>query len=98
MPCVLEHVAPRPAPPPRSSSPTATSRRLDRGAVRPRSPAPACTRSSPATADPAQLQRAGIPYTQLDKVPIMIRVSEFVLPGHPDKFCDAVADAIIGAC
>lgn len=26
----------------------------------------------------------------------MIRVSEFVLPGHPDKFCDAVADAIIG--
>ena len=24
----------------------------------------------------------------------MIRVSEFVLPGHPDKFCDAVADAI----
>jgi len=26
----------------------------------------------------------------------MIRVSEFVLPGHPDKFCDAVADAVIG--
>ena len=26
----------------------------------------------------------------------MIRVAEFVLPGHPDKFCDAVADAIIG--
>jgi S-adenosylmethionine synthetase len=26
----------------------------------------------------------------------MIRVSEFVLPGHPDKFCDAAADAIIG--
>ena len=26
----------------------------------------------------------------------MIRVCEFVLPGHPDKFCDAVADAIIG--
>jgi S-adenosylmethionine synthetase len=26
----------------------------------------------------------------------MIRVSEFVLPGHPDKFCDVVADAIIG--
>ena len=26
----------------------------------------------------------------------MIRVSEFVLPGHPDKFCDGVADAIIG--
>jgi S-adenosylmethionine synthetase len=25
----------------------------------------------------------------------MIHVSEFVLPGHPDKFCDAVADAII---
>jgi S-adenosylmethionine synthetase len=25
----------------------------------------------------------------------MIRVAEFVLPGHPDKFCDAVADAII---
>jgi S-adenosylmethionine synthetase len=25
----------------------------------------------------------------------VIRVSEFVLPGHPDKFCDAVADAII---
>jgi S-adenosylmethionine synthetase len=25
----------------------------------------------------------------------MIRVSEFVLPGHPDKFCDAIADAII---
>ena len=26
----------------------------------------------------------------------MIRVSEFVLPGHPDKFCDAMAEAIIG--
>ena len=25
----------------------------------------------------------------------MIRVSEFVLPGHPDKFCDAVGDANI---
>jgi S-adenosylmethionine synthetase len=25
----------------------------------------------------------------------MIRVAEFVLPGHPDKSCDAVADAII---
>ncbi len=25
----------------------------------------------------------------------MIRVSEMVLPGHPDKFCDQVADAII---
>ena len=25
----------------------------------------------------------------------MIRVSEFVLPGNPDKFCDAAADAII---
>ena len=28
----------------------------------------------------------------------MIRVSEMVLPGHPDKFCDQVADAIIAAC
>jgi S-adenosylmethionine synthetase len=28
----------------------------------------------------------------------MIRVSEMVLPGHPDKFCDQVADAIIGEC
>ena len=27
----------------------------------------------------------------------MIRVSEMVLPGHPDKFCDQVADAIIEA-
>ncbi|TVQ41806.1 MAG: hypothetical protein EA370_01010 [Wenzhouxiangella sp.] len=27
----------------------------------------------------------------------MIRVSEMVLPGHPDKFCDQVADAIIAA-
>ena len=25
----------------------------------------------------------------------MIRVSEMVLPGHPDKFCDQVADAVI---
>ena len=28
----------------------------------------------------------------------MIRLSEFVLPGHPDKFCDAVADAVIALC
>ena len=28
----------------------------------------------------------------------MIRVSEMVLPGHPDKFCDQIADAIIGEC
>ena len=28
----------------------------------------------------------------------MIRVSEMVLPGHPDKFCDQVADAIIAEC
>ena len=28
----------------------------------------------------------------------MIRTSEVVLPGHPDKFCDQVADAIIAAC
>jgi S-adenosylmethionine synthetase len=28
----------------------------------------------------------------------MIRVSEMVLPGHPDKFCDQVADAIVQAC
>ena len=27
----------------------------------------------------------------------MIRMSEMVLPGHPDKFCDQVADAIIAA-
>ena len=25
----------------------------------------------------------------------MIRFSEAVLPGHPDKFCDLVADAIV---
>ena len=25
----------------------------------------------------------------------MIRVSEMVLPGHPDKFCDQIADAIV---
>ena len=25
----------------------------------------------------------------------MIRVSEAVLPGHPDKFCDQIADAIV---
>ena len=25
----------------------------------------------------------------------MIRISEMVLPGHPDKFCDQVADAVI---
>ena len=25
----------------------------------------------------------------------MIRVSEMVLPGHPDKFCDQIADAVI---
>jgi S-adenosylmethionine synthetase len=28
----------------------------------------------------------------------MIRFSEMVLPGHPDKFCDQVADSIIEAC
>ena len=28
----------------------------------------------------------------------MIRISEMVLPGHPDKFCDQVADAIVAAC
>lgn len=28
----------------------------------------------------------------------MIRTSEVVLPGHPDKFCDQAADAIVGAC
>lgn len=28
----------------------------------------------------------------------MIRVSEMVLPGHPDKFCDQVADTIVAAC
>jgi S-adenosylmethionine synthetase len=28
----------------------------------------------------------------------VIRISEMVLPGHPDKFCDQVADAVIAAC
>ena len=28
----------------------------------------------------------------------MIRVSEMVLPGHPDKFCDQAVDAIVAAC
>jgi len=28
----------------------------------------------------------------------MIRSSELVLPGHPDKFCDPAADAIVAAC
>jgi len=28
----------------------------------------------------------------------MIRCSEMVLPGHPDKFCDQVADAIVAEC
>jgi len=28
----------------------------------------------------------------------MIRFSEVVLAGHPDKFCDAVADAVLAAC
>ena len=28
----------------------------------------------------------------------MIRTSEAVLPGHPDKFCDLVADAIVAEC
>ncbi len=28
----------------------------------------------------------------------MIRMSEVVLPGHPDKFCDQAADAIVAAC
>jgi S-adenosylmethionine synthetase len=28
----------------------------------------------------------------------MIRTSEMVLPGHPDKFCDQIADSIVGAC
>ena len=28
----------------------------------------------------------------------MIRFSEMVLPGHPDKFCDQVAEAVVAAC
>jgi len=28
----------------------------------------------------------------------MIRMSEVVLPGHPDKFCDQAADAIVAEC
>jgi S-adenosylmethionine synthetase len=28
----------------------------------------------------------------------MIRTSEVVLPGHPDKFCDQAADAVVAAC
>jgi len=28
----------------------------------------------------------------------MIRISEAVLPGHPDKFCDIAADAIVAEC
>lgn len=28
----------------------------------------------------------------------MIRMSEAVLPGHPDKFCDQVGDAIVAEC
>ena len=28
----------------------------------------------------------------------MIRISEMVLPGHPDKFCDQIADAVIAEC
>ena len=28
----------------------------------------------------------------------MIRISEMVLAGHPDKFCDQVADAVIAEC
>jgi S-adenosylmethionine synthetase len=28
----------------------------------------------------------------------MIRMSEVVLPGHPDKFCDQAADAVVAAC
>jgi S-adenosylmethionine synthetase len=28
----------------------------------------------------------------------MIRISEMVLPGHPDKFCDQIADAIVEQC
>jgi S-adenosylmethionine synthetase len=28
----------------------------------------------------------------------MIRMSEMVLPGHPDKVCDQIADAVIAAC
>jgi len=28
----------------------------------------------------------------------MIRVSEMVLPGHPDKFCDQIADEVIAEC
>lgn len=28
----------------------------------------------------------------------MIRFSEMVLPGHPDKFCDQIADAVVAEC
>jgi hypothetical protein len=50
--------------------------------------------------NPAELARAGLPYTQLPALggSRMIRVSEMVLPGHPDKFCDQVADAIVAEC
>ena len=28
----------------------------------------------------------------------MIRISEMVLPGHPDKLCDQIADAVVAEC
>jgi S-adenosylmethionine synthetase len=28
----------------------------------------------------------------------MIRICEMVLPGHPDKFSDQIADAIVAEC
>ena len=29
---------------------------------------------------------------------VSFRTAEYVFPGHPDKFCDQVADAIVAEC
>ena len=58
----------------------------------------ACTSSSPATAALPSSAAPAFPTPNLTKVAVMIRMSEVVLPGHPDKFCDQVADAIIAEC
>jgi hypothetical protein len=94
--CVLEHVAKT-----RPAVRRDRHRRLHRSdreaAGRGAPPARACTPSSRATAIRPLLKAAGIPYSQLGRLPSMIRVSEAVLPGHPDKLCDFVAESIVQA-
>ena len=61
-------------------------------------PARACTSSSRATATRHAAAARRLALHPALEVAVMIRMSEVVLPGHPDKFCDQVADAIVAEC